>query len=209
MKRVAILGAGGHALVVVDILKASGGFDIIGCIADDTGPESNVAGVPLIGTMDLLESFPNQNIAVVVGVGGWTDTSGRRKIYERAVRAGVDIVGAIHPTACISESARLGMGCVLFAGATINPRVTIGDNVVVATNSSVDHETSIGNHSLISAGVTIGARCTIANDSLIAIGATVASRTSIGKHSLIAAGSVVVADVSAFAKVSGVPAKER
>lgn len=209
MKRVVILGAGGHALVVIDILRYSTDVQIVGCIADGADSLTDVAGVPLLGSMDRLESLHREGLAVAMGVGGWTDTVGRRRIHERAASAGVEIISAIHPGAHVSPSAKVDPGCVIFAGAVVNPGASLGRNVVVATNSSIDHETTIGDHTLISAGVTIGANCRIDSDCLVAIGATVASRITIGRNSLVGAGAVVVGDVAENASVIGVPARQR
>lgn len=209
MKHVVVLGAGGHAKVVIDILLAAGEVEIVGCIADGDGLTSPVPGIPVIGSMSQLESLRVEGLAAAIGVGGWTDTAGHQRIFEQANAAGVEIISAIHPAAVVAPSARLGAGCVLCAGAVINPEAILGENVIVATNSSIDHETAIADHCLISAGVTIGANANVGVGTLVAIGATITSRINVGAHCLVAAGSVVTNDIESNTTVLGIPARAR
>lgn len=207
MKSVVILGSGGHAKCVIDILRGTGEFEIVGCIADDTSPTRVVADVPIIGRADRIETLAEEGLSVAIGVGGWTDTVARKNIFRRAVSLGLDIVTPIDPRARVASSAEVGRGSVIFAGADIAVEVVLGENVMVATNSFISHESRIGDDVLVSAGVAIGGNVTIGNGALIAIGATIASRVAIGAGSLIAAGAVVVGDVPPGITVRGVPAK--
>lgn len=202
-----ILGSGGHAKVVIDILRAMGGHEVVGCIYDDTDPSRIVAGVPIIDGADRIETLADEGLSVAIGLGGWTDNTERAALFTRAADLNLDIVTAIHPRAYIAPSASVGRGSVVFPGATVCVDATIGENVIVATNSSIDHESVIGDHVLISAGVVIGSHVSVGHGTLLAIGATVASYIDVGDRSLIAAGSVVVDDVPPGTSVRGLPAR--
>ena len=193
--------------MVIDILRAMGGFDILGCIGDDTDPDRLVSGVPIIGRAERVESLAEEGHCAAIGVGGWTDNRDRIEVFERAVASGVEIVTAIHPRAYVSPSAAIGRGSVIFPGATIGADTVVGQNVIIATNSSVDHETRVEDHVLISAGVSVGAHATIERTVVVAIGATVASRVTVGCESLVAAGATVIDDVPKGASVRGIPAR--
>jgi sugar O-acyltransferase (sialic acid O-acetyltransferase NeuD family) len=206
MRSIVILGSGGHAKVVIDILRAMGGFHVLGCIADDSDPDRLVSGVPIIGRAECVESLAGEGHCAAIGVGGWADNKDRIEVFERAVASGVEIVTAIHPQAHVSPSAVIGRGSVIFPGATIGTEAVVGQNVIIATNSSVDHESQIEDHVLISAGVSIGAHVTLEWAALVAIGATVASGVTVGCESLVAAGAIVIHDVPEGASVRGVPA---
>ena len=207
MRSVVVLGSGGHAKVVIDILRAMGGFDILGCIADDTDPDRLVSGVPIIGRAERVESLAGEGHCAAIGVGGWTDNRDRIEVFERAVANSVEIVTAVHPRAHVSPSAAIGRGSVILPGATICTEARVGENVIIYTNSSVDHESQVQDHVLISAGVSIGAHATIERAVVVAIGATVASRVTVGRESLVAAGATVIDDVPKGASVRGVPAR--
>lgn len=207
MRSVVVLGSGGHAKCIIDVLEAMGGYDIAGCIYDDTDPTRIVAGVPIIGRADRIETLAEEGFSVAIGLGGWTDTDAHRELFDQADALGLDIVTPIDPRARVAPSAVVGRGSVIFAGADIAVDVVLGENVIVATNSFISHESRIGDHVLLSAGVAIGGNVTIGNGTLVAIGATIASRTTLGSDCLVAAGAVVVDDVPAGTAVQGIPAR--
>lgn len=207
MTPVVVLGSGGHAKCVIDVLRSMQQFEILGCIYDDTDPTRLVAGVPIIDRMARIESLGREGISAAIGIGGWTNTRARKEIFERAAGLDLDIVTMVDPTSRIASSARVGRGSIIFPGADIAVDVALGENVMVATNSFVSHETEIGDHVLLSAGVNVGGNVTIGEGTLVAIGSTIASRVTIGSNCLVGAGSVVVDDVPSGTTVRGVPAR--
>ncbi len=194
-KSVVILGSGSHAKCVIEILRAMDEFNIVGCVVDDTDPTRLVSGIPIIGPASRIETLAKEGFSVAIGVGGWTNNIARKKLFDRAVALGLEIVSPIDPRAHISPSAVVGRGSVVFSGADLGVDVVLGENVMIGTNSLVSHESRIGDHTLISGGVSVGGLVIVGNESLIALGATVASNVVIGERSLVSAGAVVVEDV--------------
>ncbi len=209
MKPVVILGAGEHAVVVIDILRAMGGFEIVGCLADKAGPGDHAYGVPVIGGMDRIEHLVQDGYAAAIGCGGWVDNAPRAKIYQRAATAGVEIVTAIHPRAYIAPDVSIGEGSVVCAGAHLGVCASVGRNTIIHCEALVGHLSRIGDHVLISGGAVVGADVDIENEATVAIGATVASRVRIGERAIISAGSSADRDVPSRSRVRGVPARLR
>lgn len=210
MEDIIVVGAGGHAQIVIDIIEKQNKYNIIALVAGASELKDSLFGYPIKVGDDKLEFFYNQGITkIAIGVGGFRDNSVRKRIYEKVKEIGFKLPPLIHPSAVIGKSVQIGDGSVIFAGVVLNPLVNIGENSIVATSSSVDHETLIGNHVLISAGVTIGAFANIGDNSLIALGAKVISGIQISNNVLVAAGSVVVKNIEANKTVYGIPAKEK
>lgn len=207
MKNVLIVGSGGHAKCVIDILQAMQEYSILGCVADDSDPGRSVLGVPIVGTLAALKQFSPGDYKVAIGVGGWKDINERKRLFDQVISLGFSVISPIHPEARIAPSAQIGMGATIYAGVDIGPDVHIRKNVMVGTASYISHETIVEEHTLISAGVNVGGNAVVGAGCLIAIGATVASRVRIGDGTLIAAGAVVVGDTPPFSRVMGVPAK--
>jgi len=207
-KTIAVVGAGGHALIVLDILEKMGGVQIAGLVDPSLPPGSLCHGYSVLGNDDMLPALKAQGLNnLALGVGGFKNNGTRRAIFGRLKTAGFELISPIHPDSVVSPRASLGEGCCVFAGVTVNPACVLGDNVIIATNSSIDHETTLESHVLISAGCTIGGNVTIGEGSLVAIGATVVSGVKIGRNALVAAGAVVVKDVEDGLTVMGVPAR--
>lgn len=205
-----IVGAGGHAQIVIDIIEKQGKYNIVALIAGSSEKKNNLFGYPIKIGDDQLELLFKQGITnIAIGIGGFRDNTVRIEVFERVKKIGFNLPPIVHPNAVLGKSVVIGEGSVVFAGVVLNPLVTIGINSIVATSSSVDHESNIGNHVLISAGVTIGAFATIGDCTLIALGAKVISGINISNNVLVAAGSVVVKNIEAHKIVFGIPAKEK
>lgn len=208
-EKVIVIGDGGHAKIVIDILGYYEKYEIIGVTSKEPKSEK-FYGHPIIGTDEVLEGFFKKGVTnVAIGIGGFTNNELRKQLFIKVKKIGFNVISAIHPNAIISKKATLGEGTTIFAGVVINPDVIIGDNCVIATSSSIDHETIVEDHCLISAGVTLGANCLIKEGTLCALGAKIISGVKVGENALIAAGAVVVKDIVRNSKVFGVPAKEK
>ena len=208
MRDLVIVGNGGHAKVVIDILEERGDYNILGIITKNKGDEISIGSYQVLGDDNLLKELFNQGVKfAVIGVGGFTDNIRRKRIYENLKNIGFQIISAIHPTASISRTVLMGEGNVVFSGVVINPYVRMGNNVIVATGSTIDHDSEIKDHSLISAGVTVGAETKIEEEVLLALGSKVISGVTICKGTLIGAGALVTRGISEPGTYFGMPAK--
>jgi len=208
-KSVIGLGAGGHAKVVIEALRLSGGHEIVGLL--DPKPElwnTDVLGVPVLGGDDLLAAMKAQGVDLAfIGLGGVGYTGPRRKLYQLATDQGFQIIPAIHPQAVLSPSAQLGEGPTVLAGAVINAEATLGDNVIINTGAIVEHDCVIGSHVHIATGAVLAASVTVGDGAHIGAGSTIRQGISIGEGAVVGAGAAVVKDVAPHTMVAGVPAK--
>jgi len=203
---VIVIGSGGHAKVVIEILHALNNYTIIGVTSNSLHKGDLFAGYNVLGEDSVLIEYNPHKHLIAMGLGGYKNNILREKVYSYVKKMGFNFVNVIHPQAILSESTKLGEGVVIFPGVVINSEVIIGDNTIIATGSTIDHETAIGNHVLVSAGVTIGAYSKLHDNSLIALGAKVISGIDIGKNAVVAAGAVVISNVSENETVYGIPA---
>jgi len=208
MKKVIVVGSGGHAKVVIDILHEMKSVEILGITSKSLLPGSTFFGYPIIGDDEILLKHTNSNYLIAMGLGGYRNNNLRTQLYSYIKKLGFNFINTIHPTAFISKTVKLGESVTIFPGAVINTDVQIGNNSIIATGATIDHETIIGNNVLISAGVTVGAYTVIKDNALLALGSKIISGITIGENSLIAAGAVVVNDIDNNESVFGVPAKK-
>ena len=203
------LGAGGHARVVIDILRLMSGHEIVGLLeANQELWNKKVAGIPVLGAEDLLPGlYARGTRHAFIGVGAISDLRPRQLLFQKLLDHGFQIVSAIHPQSVISADAQVGRGATIMAGAVINPGARLGDNVIVNTKASVDHDCVIGNHVHISAGVSFGGGISVGDRSMIGIGAVIMPGLRIGADAVVGAGSVVTKDVPDNTVVIGYPAK--
>lgn len=208
-KQIIIIGSGGHAKVVIDILNQYHDYQIFGVTSNSLELGSTFFGCRVIGSDEILTTLNNNDYLIAMGIGGYRNNDLRIRLFKMIKQLGYRFINVIHPSAIISKSSVLGEGVVVFPGVVINTEVKIGNNSIIATGSTIDHESIIGDNVLISAGVTIGAYTEISDNCLVALGAKVISGVKVGQNSLIAAGAVVVNNINDGDIVFGVPAKKK
>lgn len=209
MIRVIGLGAGGHAKVVIEILRLAGQYELVGLLdADPARQGESVEGVPVIGDDSQLGSLYEEGVRYAfIGLGSAGDLAPRRRLYEKVRSLGFEVVRAIHPKAVIAASAQLGQGATVMAGAIINPAARLGDNVIVNTGAIVEHDCVLEDHVHLATGARLAGKVHVGQGSHIGIGASVRQGIHIGRESVVGAGTVVVDDVPERVVVVGAPAK--
>ncbi len=209
MLQVIGLGAGGHAKVVMEILKLVGGYELVGLL--DPKQElwnTRVSGIPVLGDDNLLPKLYNGGVRhAFIGLGTIGDTNPRRELYEKARSYGFQIVRAIHPQAIVSSSAVIGDGPTIMAGAIINANARLGDNVIVNTGAIVEHDCIVGNHVHIATGAQLASTVHVGEGSHIGLGASIRQCIHIGRNAIVGAGAVVIDNVPDNVVVVGVPAR--
>lgn len=207
MERVIIIGAGGHAKVVAEILRLSSKYEITGLL-DSALVGKKIGGFPVLGGDELLPSLRADGVlAAFVGVGGTGDNLPRMKIFKKVSAMGFTFANAIHLSAILSDSVKLGQGIAVMARAVINPDAEIGDNVIINTGAIIEHDCKIEAHVHISPGAVLCGAVRVGMGAHIGAGATIRQNISIGECAVVGAGAVVVKDVGANTVVVGTPAR--
>lgn len=202
MKKLGILGAGGHARVVADAAEISGWAEI--SLFDDAWPNTIRGPWPIVGSGRDLVTRLAEFDGIIVAIGANAVRLGKQRLL---VERGARIVSVIHPAAIVSQHAHLGLGSVVFAGAVINPGVETGHAVIVNTAATIDHDCRLGAGVHISPGAHIAGGVQIGDEAWIGIGSSVKELVSIGARSRVGAGAAVVASIADETTVVGVPAR--
>jgi sugar O-acyltransferase (sialic acid O-acetyltransferase NeuD family) len=203
--KVLLFGAGGHAQVVADALRAqqhAGEQISLAGYVDDNAALRKPLGVDVHGT--IAEWQRADHDAVIVAIG---DNTTRRGLFMLADRAGARFAIARHPASTVAPDARLGPGTMVCAGVVINTMAVIGANTIINTAASVDHHCRIEDHVHIAPGVRLGGNVAVGEGALVGIGAVVLPGKKIGAWAIVGAGAVVIDDVPPATTVVGVPAR--
>jgi sugar O-acyltransferase (sialic acid O-acetyltransferase NeuD family) len=208
MSNLVLWGASGHGKVVFDVARAMGGFDAISFIDDACEESGNeLCGRPVFGASQYLQLLEGKHSPsrYLVSIG---KNDLRARCFQRAIERGWLPVNLVHPSAVISESARLEVGTVVMAGVVINACAQIGKNCILNTASVVEHDCRIGDHVHLSPGVLLGGGVTVHSYAHIGIGAIALPGVEIGEGAIIGAGAVVLHPVPSGATVVGIPARD-
>jgi sugar O-acyltransferase (sialic acid O-acetyltransferase NeuD family) len=195
-----VLGAGGHAKVVLSALLSCG-VNPAGIYDDDTAKlGTEVLRVPVLGKIHELE-HANDDIWVI----GLGDNATRQQIATRFHTAEWLTVG--HPAAYVHESASLGRGTVIVAGAMIQSGARIGQHCIINTGATVDSGCVVGDFCHVGPGCNLGKAVTLAEGVFMGIGSIAIRNTKVGAWTTVGAGAAVVTDLPDHVVAVGVPAR--
>ncbi len=198
MHNLIIIGAGGHAKVVVDIANALG-YNILGFLDDNTA--INVfANLKQLGKIeDCTKYIDKAKFVIAIG-----NNAVRKRIAEEY---NLKFATLIHPSAVVSPNATIGEGSVVMPLCVINSNTQIGEHCIINTAAIVEHDNTIGDFSHISPNTTLCGTVNIGDICHIGAAATVINNTNICSDCIIGAGAVVTKDINKSGTYVGVPAK--
>ncbi|MDO4963628.1 MAG: acetyltransferase [bacterium] len=200
-KEVIIIGAGGHAKVIAEIILKSGD-KVVGFLDDNLELQNKniYLDKKVIGTTSDIEKFKKNYF--IIGIG---NNAIRRKINENNK---LKLYTAIHPSAIIASDVKISEGTVIMPGVVINPGTKIGANCIINTSSSLDHDNVIEDYVHISPGAHLAGTVTVKENTWLCTGVIVKNNIIIEKNNIIGAGSVVIKDILETNNTYvGVPAK--
>ena len=194
---IVILGGGGHAKVLIDALLLCGAT--INGVLDPRNAKGSVvlADVRVIGDDTQLDSYDPKAILVVNGLGSLPGQTKRHELYQQLAERNYRFANVIHPTAIISNFAKLAEGVQVMAGSVIQAGTEIGSNTIINTRASIDHDCVIGKNVHIAPGAVLSGDVVVEDGVHIGTGASVIQGIRIGAGAVIGAGATVSKDVAA------------
>jgi sugar O-acyltransferase (sialic acid O-acetyltransferase NeuD family) len=201
-KPVAIVGYSGHAYVIIDIFLNAG--RLVTAYCDQEEKSSNPYHLNYLGKeSEVIEKLRKYDFFACVG-----HNAIREKIHLQLSKYLGDPVNAIHPSAVISASVKMGDGVMIAANATLNPMVEIGRGVICNTSTSIDHECIIGDFTHIAPGAVLCGNVRVGRGTFIGANSVIRQGITIGENVVIGAGTVVIKDIPDNSTVIGNPARK-
>jgi len=193
---------------LIDLIKTAGHYEIAGILDKQLKIGSEVAGIPVLGSDDLLPELYSKGVKnACIAVGSIKDNSKRKELFERIKQMGFNIPYLIHLSAIVAKNSRISEGVQIMAGAIIQADSLIGRNTIINTGAIIEHDCKIGEHTHVCPGAVVSGGSIIGDNAFIGAGATVINGIRIGPGAVVGAGAVVINDVPDGAKVMGIPAK--
>lgn len=204
-----IWGAAGHAKVLAGVIHRVGG--VVSATIDIQPHVPSILGVPGFRGSDAFERWLStvtnpSEYSGAIGIGG-THGEARLQVLNKMMAAGLNLKPLIDPCASVDETAIIGSGSHVLAGAVIAAEAKIGNACIVNHKTSVDHESTVGDGVHIAPGATICGLVKIQTCAFIGAGATVLPRLNIGQNSVIGAGAVVTRNIPNRSVAVGIPAR--
>jgi sugar O-acyltransferase (sialic acid O-acetyltransferase NeuD family) len=214
MQKVVIVGAGGFAREVLDILMAVNAqhprYEILGFVDDNTelwGLELN--GVRVLGGLEWLASARAAGVLATVAVGS---PQTRSMLVQKIAAAGLGFCQLTHPSAILTPFIELGEGAIVTAGCILTNRITIGRHVHINLDCTLGHDAVLEDYATLAPGVHVSGWVHIGKRAYVGTGAVLINGTeeaplTVGDDAVVGAGACVVRPVPAGVTVVGVPAR--
>ncbi len=204
-----MIGGGGHARVVQEVLREAG-HELYGYVAPDENGLKISASLTT-GQLDRYSDehalgFDPEDFLLINGLGSTSDLTLRASVFEKYKAAGFNFLQTSAQTSHISESAHLLEGVQVMHMAVVHSLSIIHENTIINTGAIVEHDTIIGAHSHISVGAVLCGNVTVGERTHIGANATILQGVKIGSNCIIGAGAVVLHDVPDNHVAVGVPA---
>lgn len=198
-----IIGASGHGKVIADIALKMNKWKSIAFLDDDENTKSSM-GINIIGKSHDVNKYID-DYEIVVGIG---NNKIRKRIQEGVEQQGASIPVLVHPSAIIGQRATLGHGTVVMAGAIINCCTKIGKGCIINTGSTIDHDNIIEDYVHVSPGGHTAGNVKVGKGTWLGIGSIVINNINITCECVIGAGAVVIEHIDRTGTYIGVPARK-
>ena len=192
MKKILLIGGGGHCKSVIDVIEQEERFEIAGIVDKPKLLGSKVLGYPIIGNDSDLSNLVKKYQYALITVGQIRSPSLRVKLFNLANEAGFVLPSIISPNAYVSQHTSIGNGVVIMHNALVSANAVIGDNCIINSKVLIEHDCQIFDHCHISTNATINGGVVVESGCFVGSGSTTKESITIQKNSFIKAGSLVV-----------------
>lgn len=190
-RKIVLLGAGSHAVSVLDLVESTGQYSLVGLLDDRKHDGERFLDSVCLGPFESLPKWISEDRAFIVAVGQIGNPGIRETLFESLADLGARIPTIVSPHAYVSGRSYLGTGTAVFHGAVVNAGASVGDNCIINSQSLVEHDAKVGSHSHIATGARINGEASIGSRCFVGSGAVIFQGCQIPDDSVVPAGAVV------------------
>jgi UDP-4-amino-4,6-dideoxy-N-acetyl-beta-L-idosamine acetyltransferase len=190
-KPIVLIGAGGHASVLFDILNAQNRNVVAIVSPRDTQINKIFSAVKHLDDEEFLNSYSSEDIELVNGIGQQPHSDLRMTINEHYLARGYKFVNVLSELSMISKYSVIGEGVQILNGAVIQAGSRIGSHSIINTSAIVEHDSIVGEYCFMGPGSIICGSVKVKDKVFIGASSTVLQNIEIGHSSIVGAGSVL------------------
>ena len=183
MKKILLIGAGGHSKSCIDVIELQKKYRIVGLIANKK--EKEIFGYKDLGKDNLLNKLSSEISFALVTVGQIENYKIREKLFKKASNLGFKFPQIISPIAYVSKHAKIGNGTIIMHGAVVNAGAKVGKNCIINSKSLIEHDVQVGDNCHISTRATLNGGVIIKKNSFIGSSSVIRQNITIGEKCFI------------------------
>ena len=195
MKKIIIIGAGGHAKSCIDIIELTKKYEIIGLIDKTLSKGYEISGYCIIGDDSALTILGNDVKYAFIAIGQIKSPNIRIRLYNFLTKHGFKLPRIISPNSYLSKHSIIKNGSILMHNTIINSHSSIGNNCIINNNALIEHDVIVEDHCHISTGAIINGGAYVGEKTFIGSGAVINQNIRIGDSCIIASGAIINEDI--------------
>ena len=191
MRKIVLVGGGGHCKACIDVIEAAGVYRIIGILDTKEKVGQVLCGHSIIGTDDMIPELMQKGYAFLITVGQMRSSETRAKIYEKLRQIKAECPVIISPLARVSTHAKVGDGTIVMHFALVNADAVVGENCIINNRALVEHDAIVGDNCHISTGAILNGGVVVGARTFVGSGAVTKEYANIPSDSFVKANSIV------------------
>ena len=192
MKPLLLIGCGGHARSLIDLIEAGGQWRILGLVGLPDQVGSVVLGYPVIASDAELKALRQVCEAAVLAIGQVPDPTPRKRLATQLDQLGFHSPVLISPHAVVSRHTQFGRGTVVAHGAIVNAGAVLGAHCILNSRALIEHDVQLGDHCHVSTGALVNGGVRLGNGSFVGSGAMLREGLQLPAGTVISAGKRVM-----------------
>lgn len=161
------------------------------CVDDEYITNEQFNKLPILSPSEIFSEFPYKDYLVHVALSYKKLNSIRKEKFDFFKRNKYNFASYISSKSVYWNDFQIGRNCFILENQTIQPKVKIGDNVMLWSGNHIGHGSVIGNHTYLSSHVVISGNCKVGEKCFFGVNSTVKDFTVIGNNCFIGMDSSV------------------
>ena len=193
MKKIILIGGGGHCHSCIDVIESSGSYNIAGIVEQPgKNKENSILGYQIIGYDNDLAILRKHFDYALVTVGQIGSGIVRQKLFKYLKELDFILPVIISPLAYVSKHAAIGEGTIIMHQVIVNAGAHIGNNCILNTKCLIEHDTVVGDNTHISTAAVLNGDSTIGSRCFVGSNATIVNGAKLPDDYFFKAGSLII-----------------
>ncbi len=194
-KPLIIFGSGDIAQLAHFYFSTDSEYDIVAFTVDSAYlTDNSFCDLPVIAFEEIEAHYSPGQCDLFIALSYSKLNEVRKEKYIAAKEKGYRLASFISSHATVLNDGRIGENCFIFEDNTVQPFVTIGNNVTLWSGNHIGHHSTIKDHAFIASHVVVSGGVEIGEQCFIGVNATLRDHIKIGEKCVIGAGALLLAD---------------
>ncbi|MDX9670482.1 MULTISPECIES: acetyltransferase [unclassified Pseudomonas] len=197
-RKLVIFGSGDIAQLAHFYFSTDSSFEVVAFTVDSEYIQAPIfCGLPVVAFEDILSCYPVETHDMFIALSYSKLNAVRKEKYLAAKVLGYTLANYISSRATVLNEGRIGDNCFILEDNTLQPFVSIGNNITLWSGNHIGHHSTIQDHTFIASHVVISGGVHIGEQCFIGVNATLRDHIKVEDKCVIGAGTLLLADAEA------------